>query len=150
MRATTDYWVNDRLGQPFFSINKHINGSMIETIKQDIIPRLMEDVPNQPTEQMLLQDKLLHRFMIVYDRECYSSDFMIDMWEERIACSTYSKYVTEQWSEDEFGEKEKIKLAERIVLLEGQETEALPEPQPIYTIIQIEIENQTKTDIKPQ
>jgi len=74
MRATTDYWVNDRLGQPFFSINKHINGSMIETIKQDIIPRLMEDVPNQPTEQMLLQDKLLHRFMIVYDRECYSSD----------------------------------------------------------------------------
>jgi len=33
MRATTDYYVNDKLGQPFFSVSKHVSGSMIETIK---------------------------------------------------------------------------------------------------------------------
>ncbi len=141
MRATTDYWVCDKLGQPFFSISKHVSGSMIETIKQDIIPRLKKDVPDQPTEEMLEADSLLHKFMIVYDRECYSSDFMIDMWGQRIACSTYNKYVKDKWSVDEFneyeietefGEKEKIKLAERGVLLEGKETEKLAEPKTVY------------------
>ena len=119
MRGTTDYWVNDKLGQPFFSVSKHVSGSMIETIKQDIIPRLEKDVPNQPTEEMLEQDSHLHRFMLVYDRECYSEDFMIGSWKKRIACCTYNKYVKDKWSEkefkeyeveNEFGEKEKIQL----------------------------------------
>ncbi len=155
MRATTDYWVCDQLGQPFFSINKHVSGSMIETIKQDIIPRLLKDVPSQPTEEALEQDNLLHRFMIVYDRECYSSDFIIDMWDKRIACSTYNKYVNEKWLEeefseyeitDEYGEKETIKLAERAVLIEGKETEKLSGPITVYTFekMQEKIEMKTK------
>ena len=37
MRATTDYWVCDKLGQPFFSISKHISGTMIETIHHEIV-----------------------------------------------------------------------------------------------------------------
>lgn len=142
MRATTDYDVSDKLGQPFFSVGKHVSGSMIETIKQDIIPRLKRDVPNQPTEEMLKKDRLLHKFMIVYDRECFSHDFQIDMWDERIATCTYNKYVKEKWSEkefreyeteNEFGKKETIKLAERGVLLEGKETEKLPGPITVYT-----------------
>ncbi len=152
MRATTDYWVCDKLGQPFFSISKNVSGSMIETIKQDIIPRLKEDVPGQPDKKMLEQDRLLHKFMIVYDRECYSPDFMIDMREERIACCTYNKYVKDNWSESEFreheieneyGETEKIKLAERGVLIEGKETEKLSEPMTVCTFE--ETENGVKT-----
>ena len=152
MRATTDYWVNDKLGQPFFSVSKHISGSMIEVIKNDIIPRLKTDVPNQPSHEILEQNPLLHKFMIVYDRESYSSDFMLDMWEERIACSTYNKYVEEKWSEDEFkeyetenefDEKETIKLAERGVLIEGKETEKLDEQQTVYKFNQIDF---SKTD----
>jgi len=157
MRATTDYWVNDKLGQPFFSVSKHVSGSMIETIKQDIIPRLEKDVPNQPTEEMLEQDSLLHKFMIVYDRECYSPDFMIDMWEKRIACCTYNKYVKEKWPqeefreyeiENEFGENEKIQLAERAVLLEGKETEKLPGPTTVYTFENTEDGAKTKATRK--
>jgi len=137
MRATTDYYVCDKLGQPFFSISKSINGSMIEVIKTDIVPRLENDVPNQPDPEALLNDHFLHKFMLVYDRECYSPDFMIDMWEKRIACCTYNKYVREPWpeiefsvyeTENEYGEKEIIQLAERGILIEGNETEALPEP----------------------
>lgn len=141
MRATTDYYVCDKLGQPFFSISKSISGSMIEVIKTDIVPRLENDVPNQPDKEALLNDRFLHKFMLVYDRECYSPDFMIDMWEKRVACCTYNKYVSESWPvtefreyevENEYGEKEIIQLAERSILLEGNETEDLPEP--IYII----------------
>jgi hypothetical protein len=137
MRATTDYYVCDKLGQPFFSISKSISGSMIEVIKTDIVPRLENDVPNQPDKETLLNDRFLHKFMLVYDRECYSPDFMIDMWEKRVACCTYNKYVSEPWPvtefkeyevENEYGEKEIIQLAERSILLEGNETEDLPEP----------------------
>ncbi len=52
MRGTTDYWVSDKLGQPFFSVSKHVSGSMIETIKEDIVPRLEKDVPNQPIPKL--------------------------------------------------------------------------------------------------
>ncbi len=138
LRGTTDYWVNDRLGQPFFSINKTVKGSMIDVIKKDIIPELEKDIPNQPHKSELKKDPLLHKYMIVYDRECYSPDFMIDMWEERIACCTYKKYVKEKWNEDEFkeyeyesfnGKTETMKLAERAILIEGKESESLEKPQ---------------------
>jgi len=139
LRATTDYWVNDKIGQPFFSISKSVDEGMINVIKNDIVPRLKQDVPNQPTQAQLAADRHLHKFMIVCDREIYSYDFFIDMWEERIAVSTYNKYVTDKWDEAEFneheiptedGKTETIKLAERIILIEGKESEKLPQSQP--------------------
>lgn len=153
MRATTDYWVCDKIGQPFFSISKSISGSMIDVIKEEIVPRLENDVPNQPNEETLSNDPFLHKFMLVYDRECYSPDFMIDMWEKRIACCTYNKYVSDPWPETEFseyeveneyGEKETIQLAERATLLEGNETEDLPVP---ISVIEFE-ENEEGNKIK--
>ena len=134
LRATTDYWVNDKIGQPFFSITRSINEGMIDVIKKDIVPRLKKDVPNQPTTEQLVNDKHLHKFMIVCDREVYSYDFFIDMWEERISVSTYNKYVKDKWDESEFreyeiqtqsGKPETIKLAERIILIQGKESEKL-------------------------
>ena len=147
MSATTDYWVCDKLGQPFFSISKAVNGSMIEVIKEEIIPRLEKDVPCQPSAEVLLADPFLHKFMIVYDREGYSNDFMIDMWEKNIACCTYNKYVKDLWAEEEFtrhevvnqyGETETIMLAERGVLLEGKETEKLEETEEVIHYQQTE------------
>ena len=138
MRGSTDYWVCDRIGQPFFSVNSTANASMIETIKTEIVPRLEQDVPCQPTAVELAADPLLHRFMIVYDRECYSNGFIIDLWEKRVACSTYNKYVKDKWPIEEFceyeitngyGETEKIYMAERGVLIEGKESEKLGTPQ---------------------
>ena len=91
--------------------------------------------------------------MLIYDREGYSDDFMLDMWDKHIACSTYNKYVETTWAEEEFneyefkneyGEKEILKLAERGILIEGKETEKLPEPQTITTFKQIKDTNTIK------
>lgn len=66
MSGSTDYWVNDKTGQPFFVVSEAINSSMIEQIKTSILPRLEKEVPHQPTEEELLQNPLLHKLMIVY------------------------------------------------------------------------------------
>lgn len=131
MSGSTDYWVNDKLGQPFFVVNKTINTSMIETIKTDIITKLNVDIPNQPTENELLENQLLHKYMLVFDRECYSVDFFYELWQQRIAICTYNKNVKDEWADEEFieyteelptGEKNQILLAERGVLLQCKTT----------------------------
>ena len=49
LRGTTDYWVNDALGQPFFVVERPIDHGMLEALRSDIVPRLLQDVPRQPT-----------------------------------------------------------------------------------------------------
>ena len=129
MSGSTDYWVNDMTGQPFFVINKVVNSSMIEVIKNDIIPRVGTDVPNQPTEEELDENQFLHRFMVVFDRECYSPDFFYDLWQERIAICTYNKNVKDKWPDEEFskqkgqlpfGPEQEMEIAERGVLLQNK------------------------------
>ena len=128
LSGSTDYWVNDMTGQPFFVVNKAINNGMIQVIKDDIIPKLNADVPNQPTMLDLQANKHLHKYMLVFDRECYSPDFFCDLWEERIAICTYNKNVKDKWADSEFvlhegrlpnGEIQNVLLAERGVLLQN-------------------------------
>ena len=129
LSGTTDYWVNDALGQPFFVINKTISKGLISTIKEDFIDRFIQDVPNQPSDDELLKDKYKSRFMLVFDREGYSPNFFHDLWQKRIAISTYKKNVKDKWDENEFleytgklpfGTEKRIELAERGVLLQNK------------------------------
>ena len=123
LRGTTDYWVNDALGQPFFAVERPIDHGMLEALKSDIVPRLLQDVPRQPSEEELQADPHCCRFVIIFDREGYSPVFFKEMWQtHRIACITYHKYPKEAWPEKEFadvkvtlprGETESMKLAER-------------------------------------
>jgi len=123
LRGITDYWVNDMLGQPFFVVSRQIDRGLLEALSSDIVPQLLKDVPRQPTPQLLEKNPLLHRFILVFDREGYSPGFFRRMWDEhRVACMTYRKYCTEDWPESEFkeldcempnGETIKMKLAER-------------------------------------
>ena len=48
---------------------------MTSVLKEEIIPRLNADVPNQPTEAALAMDDKLHRYMLVFDREGYGIAF---------------------------------------------------------------------------
>lgn len=132
MSGSTDYYINDRLGQPFFVVSKEINGSMIETIKKEIIPQLKSDIPNQADVKELEANPMLSKFMIVTDRECYSPEFIADLWDERISMTTYKKNVKDQWDDAEFYEYEeldengnivKVCLAERGTLLEYNKKE---------------------------
>jgi hypothetical protein len=111
LRGTTDYWVNDALGQPFFSVERTIDHGLLEALRNDIVPRLLNDVPKQPTDQQLEQDRQLSRFVIVFDREGYSPAFFKELWKNRrIACITYHKYPKDAWPEAWFNEQE-VKLA---------------------------------------
>lgn len=129
LSGTTDYWVNDVLGQAFFVINKAISTGLIQTIKDELLVRFNKDVPHQPSDKQLEEAPFLHRYMLVFDREGYSPDFFYDLWQQRIAIATYKKNVKEKWSDDEFeeysgtlpyGTEQTIELAERGVLLQNK------------------------------
>ena len=105
LRGISNYWVNDAIGQPFFMVEKQIDHGLLQVLREDIVPRLLVDVPNQPSQEELKADPLLHRFVIVFDREGYSPVFFKEMWDtHRIACMTYRKNTTDKWPKEEFGQ----------------------------------------------
>jgi len=107
LRGVTDYWVNDAIGRPFFVIEKEIDPGLLNTLRRDIVPRLLKQVPDQPTEQQLDQDPCLCRFILVFDREGYSPAFFREMWSNhRVACLTYHKHPSDPWPEQWFTEHE--------------------------------------------
>lgn len=123
LRGMSDYWINDALGQPFFVVSTALTGGLLSMLREEIIPRLLTDVPNQPSLSELEADSALHRFVLLFDREGYSPEFFEEMFlKHRIACITYKKYPGDDWPEREFkeeevvfknGEKIMMKLAER-------------------------------------
>ncbi len=122
LRATADYWVNAMDGQPFFVVNTAVDPGLINVIENDIVPRLMDDIPQQPDQQQLDDNPLLHRFTLVFDREGYSPDFFARLKKQRIACLSYHKFPKGPWPDEEFTchdvtlvsqEVVKLRLAER-------------------------------------
>ena len=94
--------------------------------ENDIVPRLLDEVPNQPSAEALAANSLLHRLTIVFDREGYSPELFLALKNKRVACLTYRKNSKEDWSPEEFntyqvkmasGQVVEMKLAERGVWL---------------------------------
>jgi hypothetical protein len=107
LRGVSDYWVNDAVGRPFFVIEKDIDPGLLETLRSDIVPRLLEEVPNQPSDQQLDENPYLCRFILVFDREGYSPGFFHEMWSKhRIGCLTYHKHPGEPWPQQWFSKHE--------------------------------------------
>ena len=86
------------------------------------MPRLLTEVPGQPSPEALAANRSLHRFTLVFDREGYSPEFFLAMRGERIACQTYHKYPKDAWPTAEGaeylvplanGESVRMTLAER-------------------------------------
>jgi hypothetical protein len=122
LRATTDYWVNAMDGQPFFYINKAVDPGLIKVVENEIVPRLTDELPQQPTPEQLNADPWLVCFTLVFDREGYSPDLMLRLKQKHIACITYHKHPGENWPLEEFevhsvrlvtGEVVEMALAER-------------------------------------
>lgn len=116
LNATCDYWVNSMDGNPFFLISKDADPGLLKVLEHEIVPTLEQTIPNQPTKAQLEKDPLLHRFVLVFDREGYSPGFMKRMREKRIACLTYNKYPKEEWPEKEFS-------LQKVILATGEEVE---------------------------
>ena len=123
LRGTTDYWVNDAVGRPFFFVEKVSDPGLLNVLREDIVPRLLKDIPNQPSLEELKANPHLCRFVMVFDREGYSPEFFRDMWRDhRIGCITYHKHPRENWPGEWFvkhdvtmpnGERVTLQLAER-------------------------------------
>ena len=102
LRATTDYWVHAMNGQPFLLVHLPLDPGLIEVLRNDLLPWLDQNVPNQPSEEELDADPLRHRFTLVFDREGYSPALFRFLKEQRLACMTYHKYPGDPWPEEEF------------------------------------------------
>lgn len=106
LRGTTDYWVNDALGRPFFVVSKAVTDGLASVLCKELLPELLTSVPGQPTEAELEADPLLHRFVTVFDREGATHSLLAALWEWRVAAITYRKNVKDKWPESEFVEVE--------------------------------------------
>jgi hypothetical protein len=103
VRSLMDYWVCDREGLPFFVVTAVGTEGMLHHLRTTIIPRLLTEVPNQPTEAELAADPDRHRFLIIFDREGYSPTFFAELWaNHRIAAMTYRKGAYEPWEHTRF------------------------------------------------
>ena len=105
LRGTTDYWVNDQIGQPYFVVSQEFNEGLGRVLREEIVPRLLVEVPGQPTEAELQADPRRHRFIMVFDREASNPAFFADMFNNhRVACVSYRKQPLENWETQEFQE----------------------------------------------
>lgn len=129
LRGTTDYWVNAMDGQPFFVVTQAADPGLIKVLEEQIVPRLLTEVPNQPSAQDLEANPYLARFIIIFDRAGYSPEFFARMWQLRIAVISYHKFPQGQWAREEFsthkvrlvnGEEVELELAERGVCLKNK------------------------------
>lgn len=130
LRGTTDYWVNDTLGRPFFVVSKTLTDGLSAVLLNDIVPELLASVPGQPSAAELAADPLLHRFVVVFDREGATHSLMSRLWQQRIGSITYRKSVACKWNESEFMEMDvpvpgggstRMKLASRESVLTAGE-----------------------------
>ena len=126
LRGTTDYWVNAMDGQPFFVVTQAADPGVVQVLEDSIVPRLLKDVPGQPTPAALAADRWLARFILVFDRAAYSPELFRRLWAQRVAVVTYHKFPGPVWELEEFqsqtvrlvnGEEVTLQLAERGVRL---------------------------------
>ncbi len=126
LRGTTDYWVNAMDGQPFFAVTQAADPGLLKVLEEQIVPRLLAEVPGQPSAEALAANGQLARFTMIFDRAGYSPEFFARRWEQRIAVITYHKFPAEPWPREEFaprtvrlvnGEEVQLELAERGVCL---------------------------------
>jgi len=116
LRGTTDYWVNAMDGQPFFVVTQAADPGLLKVLEEQIVPRLLKEVPGQPSEQRLAADPRLARLTLIFDRAGYSPEFFERMWALRIAVITYHKFPEGQWEDREF-------IPQKVRLINGEEVE---------------------------
>lgn len=102
LRGTTDYWVNDAMGRPFFVVSKAVTEGLADSLLKDIVPELLASVPRQPSIEELKNNPRLHRFVIVFDREGSTHSLFSELWQDRIGAISYRKNVKDVWPESEF------------------------------------------------
>jgi hypothetical protein len=55
-------------------VTKAVDPGLQKTLEEEIVPRLLAEIPGQASPEELATDPLRHRFTLVFDREGYSPD----------------------------------------------------------------------------
>jgi len=98
-----EFWINNQDGSPYFFVTGQVNEKLQEVITEQILPKLLKEMPCKYTDEQLESDPDLPRFTMVFDREAYSPSFFGMLWEEhRVAVLTYRKNVEGRWDADDF------------------------------------------------
>jgi len=107
MPATTDYWVNDSNGDPWFFVTAEANDGLISMLDGEILPRIREYLGPE------------RRVTVAFDRAGWSPECFQSWYEAGVDVLTYRKGKYEPWPEERFtapvtvpGRKEKLRLAE--------------------------------------
>lgn len=116
LRGTTDYWVNAMDGQPFFAVTQPADPGLVQVLEDQLIPRLLQEVPGQPSAETLAADPYRARFTLIFDRAGYSPELFRRLWAQRIAIISYHKFPGEDWPAEEFTRR-------RVRLVSGEEVE---------------------------
>ncbi|MDO9614883.1 MAG: hypothetical protein Q7J86_10220 [Bacteroidota bacterium] len=113
-----EFWVNNKSGMPYFYVTGNVNEKLQSAIYNEIIPRLIEDIPCKYSVEQLAADNELPRFTLVFDREAYSPALFKQLWDHyRVAVITYRKNVTDLWADGDFKPTK--------IIIEGIETQML-------------------------
>jgi hypothetical protein len=97
LRSMMDYWVNDHIGRPFFVCSTALTRGMTKTLKDEVIPRILEELTACPSDEELKADPKKHKFVMIYDRESYSYKLMDELRKMGIASQTYNKFPGSDW-----------------------------------------------------
>jgi len=120
-----EFWVNNADGLPYFFITGQVNEKLQEILVTGIIPRLNEFPAAGKATHDLLEDPLLPRYTLVFDREAYSPKLFGELWDtQQIAVITYRKNVKNLWDEAEFTDhKVETEMGSTIMYLQEKEVE---------------------------
>ncbi len=112
LNATTEYWVNDSIGNPVMMVMGALSEQLQEVIELQIIPQLQSTVLIPQAPQTIADDREQSPVCtLIFDREAYEPAFFQRLWDKyRIAVITYRKNVQDKWPEESF------KLVDVIVL----------------------------------
>ena len=125
-----EFWVNNKEGMPYFYVTGNVNEKLQFAIVNEIIPKLINEIPCKYSDEELETDKDIPRFTLVFDREAYSPVLFKQLWDDyRISILTYKKNVDDLWDIDDFeshkitieGVDTQMLLAEKTVVVNGVE-----------------------------
>lgn len=98
-----EFWVNNKSGMPYFYVSGNVNEKLQSAICNEIIPRIIKDIPCKYSVEELAADNELPRFTLVFDREAYSPVLFKQLWDDfSVAVITYRKNVSDLWADEDF------------------------------------------------
>lgn len=130
MAGTTEYWVNNGQGLPYFMVAGTLNEKLKDALLNHIVPALVNEAHHLPSAADLAADPGLPLLTLVFDREAYEPSLFKTLWDtHRIAVITYRKNIRDNWPEKDFepieieviGRKTTINVCERKTHLAGMD-----------------------------